>query len=332
MGRIITLKKPVAITTHSCVGGRKESKGPLGDYFDMVSDDDYFGQDTWEKAETEMLKRSFYTILKKRNIKPQDIRVALGGDLCDQITSTAFCYRDIKVPFLGLYGACSAMAESMVIGACLVESGAVDNALCSASSHFSTAERQFRTPLDYGGKRTPTAQWTVTGAAHTLLEREGKGPFITRVMFGRIADLGIKDANNMGAAMAPAAALTLKEFFKESGEKPENYDAIYTGDLGMVGTELLGQLMEKDSIQLPNHRDCGLIIFDREKQNVQAGASGCGCSGCVLSAHILPQLERKEINRVLFMATGALLSPTTAMQQESIPGIAHLVEITAERN
>ncbi|MBR5521140.1 MAG: stage V sporulation protein AD [Oscillospiraceae bacterium] len=331
MGRIITLKKPVAITTHSCVGGKKEGQGPLGEYFDIISEDNYFGQESWEKAETEMLKRSFYTILKKRDIKPQDIDVALGGDLCNQITSTAFCYRDIPVPFLGLYGACSAMAESMVIGACLINSGGVDNALCSASSHFATAERQFRTPLDYGGKRTPTAQWTVTGAAHALLEREGKGPFITRVMFGRIADLGIKDANNMGAAMAPAAATTLKEFFTLSGEKVENYDAIYTGDLGQVGTDLLKQLLMHENIELTNHKDCGLIIFDRESQQVQAGASGCGCSGCVLSSHILPQLEAGNLHRILFMATGALLSPTTTMQQESIPGIAHLVEIVAEK-
>ncbi len=332
MKRIITLKRPVAITAHSCVGGRKEGKGPLADGFDMISDDDYFGQDSWEKAETEMMKRSFYTIMKKRDIKPQDIRVALGGDLCDQITSTAFCYRDIPVPFLGLYGACSAMAESMLIGACMVSAGLADNALCSASSHFATAERQFRTPLDYGGKRTPTAQWTVTGAAHVLLEPEGKGPFITRVMTGRIADLDVKDANNMGAAMAPAASQTLVEFFKESGARPEDYDAIYTGDLGSVGSELLGQLMEKEGIPLVNHQDCGLLIFDMKKQNVQAGASGCGCSGCVLSSHILPMMKEKTMKKILFMATGALLSPTTTMQGESIPGIAHLVEIVAERD
>ncbi len=332
MKRIITLKKPVAITAHSCVGGKKEGKGPLADGFDLISDDDYFNQDSWEKAETEMLKRSFYTIMKKRDIKPQDIQLALGGDLCDQITSTAFCYRDIPVPFLGLYGACSAMAESMVIGACMVSAGFTDNALCSASSHFATAERQFRTPLDYGGKRTPTAQWTVTGAAHILLEPEGKGPFITRVMTGRIADLDVKDANNMGAAMAPAATQTLVEFFKESGTKPENYDAIYTGDLGLVGTQLLGQLMEKEGIPLSNHQDCGLLIFDVKTRKVQAGASGCGCSGCVLSSHILPLMEQKKMRKILFMATGALLSPTTTMQGESIPGIAHLVEIVAERD
>ena len=332
MKRVIELKKPVAITAFSCVGGKKEREGPLGDKFDYTSKDDYFGMESWEKAETEMLKRSLRHLMEKRKLKPEDIAVALGGDLCDQITSTAFCYRDIALPFLGLYGACSAMSESMVIGACLVSGGFVDNALCSSSSHFCTAERQFRTPLDYGGKRTPTAQWTVTGAAHVLLEPEGKGPFIRRVFAGKIADLGITDANNMGAAMAPAAAETLKAFFMETGTTPYDYDAIYTGDLGAVGSMLLKQLLQKENIELVNHQDCGLIIFDENQPGIQAGASGCGCSGCVLAAHILPQLVEKKLKRILFIATGALLSPTTTMQKESIPGIAHLVEITAERD
>lgn len=331
MKRVIDLKKPVAITAFSCVGGKKEREGPLGENFDYTSNDDYFGMDTWEKAETEMLKRSLRHLMDKRDLKPDDIAVALGGDLCDQITSTAFCYRDIPMPFLGLYGACSAMSESMAIGACLVSAGMTDNALCSASSHFCTAERQFRTPLDYGGKRTPTAQWTVTGAAHVFLEPEGKGPFIKRVCFGKINDLDVKDANNMGAAMAPAAADTLKTYFLETGTKPEDYDAIFTGDLGQVGSLLLKQLLQKENIELVNHQDCGLIIFSENQPNVGAGASGCGCSGCVLAAYILPKLAEKKMKRVLFIATGALLSPTTTMQKESIPGIAHLVEITAER-
>ena len=331
MKRVIELKNPVAITAYSCVGGKKEKEGPLADYFDFTDNDDYFGMDTWEKAETEMLKRSFRYLTEKRKIRREDISVALGGDLCDQITSTSFCYRDYTVPFLGLYGACSAMSESMAIGACLVSSGLVDNALCSASSHFCTAERQFRTPLDYGGKRTPTAQWTVTGASHVFLEPQGKGPFIKRVCIGKITDLDVKDANNMGAAMAPAAADTLKTYFTETGTKPRDYDAVFTGDLGAVGSLLLKQLLQKENIELTNHSDCGLIIYGENRRNVPAGASGCGCSGCVLSAYILPRLADKRLNRVLFMATGALLSPTTTMQKESIPGIAHLVEITAER-
>ncbi len=332
MKRVITLKKPVAVTAFSCVGGKKEKYGPLGDLFDETTTDDYFGMDSWEKAETEMLKRSLYHLLKKRNIEEKDVAVALGGDLCDQITSTAFCYRDVPLPFLGLYGACSAMSESMAIGACLVSADMVDNALCSACSHFATAERQFRTPLDYGGKRTPTAQWTVTGAAHVFLEKEGKGPFISKVCFGKVADLGVCDPNNMGAAMAPRAAETLKAYFAETGTKPEDYDMIFTGDLGQVGSILLKQLLQKEGIELVNHRDCGLIVFSEKQPNVGAGASGCGCSGTVLASYILPKLVDKEYKKVLFMATGALLSPTTTMQKESIPGIAHLIELVSERS
>ncbi len=331
MKRVIKLKNPVAITAYSRVGGNKEKRGPLGDFFDETSTDDYFGQDSWEKAETEIFKRSLKYLLSKRSFKPGDIQVALGGDLCDQITSTAFAYRDITIPFLGLYGACSAMSESMAIGRVMVAGGMVDNALCSSSSHFATAERQFRTPMDYGGKRTPTAQWTVTGSAHVLLEKEGSGPCIQRVCFGKINDLGVTDANNMGAAMAPAAADTLATFFAETGKSPADYDRIFTGDLGLVGSRLLKELLAKENIDLPNHKDCGLLIFHKDQPNVGAGASGCGCSGCVLATHILPGFSTGQYRKVLFMATGALLSPTTTMQGESIPGIAHLVEITAER-
>ena len=331
MNKVIKLEKPVAITAHSCVGGKKEGEGPLRDGFDLVSSDDYFGAKSWEKAETEMQKRSLKILMEKRNINPEDICVALGGDLCDQITSTAYNYRDFPIPFLGLYNACSTMSESLAIGSCLVSGGFVDNALTGVSSHFATAERQFRTPMDYGGKRTPTAQWTVTGAAHIFLEREGMGPFISRVSFGRIVDLGVKDANNMGAAMAPAAAQTLINYFKETGKKPDEYDRIFTGDLGRVGSDLLKQLASKEGLDLTNHRDCGLIIFNKDRQNVGAGASGCGCSACVLSSFILPKMVNREIRKVLFMATGALLSPTTTMQKESIPSIAHLVEIVSDK-
>lgn len=331
MKRVIELPKPVAITAFSCVGGKKESEGPLANGFDFTSKDDYFGQDTWEKAETDMQKRSIRALMDKRKLKLTDIDIALGGDLCNQITSTGFAYRDYSIPFIGMYGACSTMALTMATGACMVSTGMVNNALTGASSHFCTAERQFRTPLDYGGKRTPTAQWTVTGAAHAFLEREGKGPFITRVCFGKIVDLGVKDANNMGAAMAPAAAQTLVDYFIQSGKQPLDYDAIYTGDLGTVGTELLKQLMLKEGYELPNHIDCGMVIFDMKEQDAPAGASGCGCSGCVLAADILPRMIDKKLKKILFMATGALLSTTTTMQKESIPCVAHLVEIVADK-
>ena len=331
MVRVITLQKPVAITAWSCTGGKKEKEGPLSAGFDILSGDDYFGQTTWEKAETAMQKHNLQSLMDKRKLKPGDIDIALGGDLCNQITSTGFAYRDFPIPMAGMYGACSTMALTMATGACLVSGGVVNNALAGASSHFCTAERQFRTPLDYGGKRTPTAQWTVTGAANVFLEREGKGPFITKVCFGKITDLGVKDANNMGAAMAPAAASTLTEFFTHSGHRPQEYDAIYTGDLGTVGSRLLKQLMEKEGLVLDNHIDCGTVIYDMKRQDVPAGASGCGSSGCVLAADILPRMADRKLNKILFMATGALLSTTTTMQKESIPSVAHLVEIVASK-
>ncbi len=331
MVRVITLPKPVAITAWSCVGGKKEKEGPLAAGFDMLSGDDYFGQNSWEKAETAMQKHSIHKLMEKRKLKPEDIDIAFGGDLCNQITSTGFAYRDFDMPMAGMYGACSTMALTMATGACLVSGGIVNNAICGASSHFCTAERQFRTPLDYGGKRTPTAQWTVTGAANVFLEREGKGPFITKVCYGKIVDLGIKDANNMGAAMAPAAADTLAEYFIHSGHRPAEYDAIYTGDLGVIGSELMIKLLEKEGFVLNNHIDCGMAIYNRQRQDVPAGASGCGCSGCVLAADILPRMADKKLKKVLFMATGALLSTTTTMQKETIPSIAHLVEIVADK-
>lgn len=332
MKKVITLKNPVAITAFSCVGGKKEGDGPLSAGFDEICRDDYFGMKSWEKAETEMQKRSIRRLFSKRNINENDVSVAIGGDLCDQITSTAFAYRDISMPFLGQYTACATMAQSLAVGSVLVSRGAVANALVGASSHFCTAERQFRTPLDYGGKRTPTAQWTVTGSAHAFLEPVGKGPFITSVSFGQIVDLGITDANNMGARMAPAAAKTIGDFFIETGKRPEDYDGIFTGDLGTVGSDLLKDLMFKEyKIQLKNHNDCGLLIFDKEKQKVQSGRSGRGCSGCVLASYILPKLISGRYKKVLFVATGAMLSPTTTMQKESIPSIAHLVEISKEK-
>ena len=331
MIRVINLPKPVAITAWSCTGGKKEKEGPLSAGFDILSGDDYFGQTTWEKAETAMQKHNLQSLMDKRKLKPGDIDIALGGDLCNQITSTGFSYRDFSIPFAGMYGACSTMALSMATAACFVAGGMVNNAVAGASSHFCTAERQFRTPLDYGGKRTPTAQWTVTGAANVFLEREGKGPFVTRVCFGKITDLGIKDANNMGAAMAPAAAATLADFFTHSGARPQEYDAIYTGDLGAVGSQLMKQLLEKEGIILQNHTDCGMVIYDTEKQDVPVGASGCGCSGCVLAADILPRMVAGQMKKILFVATGALLSTTTTMQKESIPSVAHIVEIVANK-
>ena len=325
----IKYKKPVAVTTWASVAGKKEKAGPLGNRFDETVADDYFGKETWEKAETELQTRCVNHLLHKKGNSVQDIDLFLGGDLTNQITSTAFTMRRFGLPFLGLYNACSTMAEAMLLGCCMIDGGFADNVVALASSHFCTAERQFRTPLDYGGKRTPTAQWTVTGCGSVMLEKTGCQAFITSAQVGRVVDFGITDTNNMGAAMAPAAANTLASFFKASKTKPTDYDAIYTGDLGKVGSRLMWQLLEKENIILSNHIDCGTVIF-ADSQNVQSGASGCGCGASVLAADILPKIAEGKLNNILFMATGALMSPSTTMQGESIPCIAHLVNIKSK--
>ena len=326
----IKYRKPVAINTWASVVGKKESEGPLAMQFDEMVEDDYFGKETWEKAETELQTRCIEHLLHKKGISAEDIQVVFGGDLTNQITSTSFTMRRYGVPFVGLYNACSTMAEAMVMASCIIDGGFADNAIALASSHFCTAERQFRTPLDYGGKRTPTAQWTVTGCGSVLLESEGRDAFVVAAQIGRVVDLGVTDANNMGAAMAPAAADTIQRFLRGSGTKAEDYDVIYTGDLGKVGSRLMWQLLEKEKIILSNHIDCGNVIF-AENQNVQSGASGCGCGASVLAADILPKIRDGKLNNILFIATGALLSPSTTMQGESIPCIAHLVNIKSRK-
>ena len=324
-------KKPAAITCWASVGGKMEAEGPLGPKFDQTSMDDYFGKDTWEQAETELQSRCIKQLLHKKGIKPDDVELFLGGDLTNQITSTSYTMRRFGMPYIGLYNACSTMAEAMLLGACMVDGGYASNTLALASSHFCTAERQFRTPLDYGGKRTPTAQWTVTGCGSVLLESAGKDAFVAAAQVGRVVDLGVCDANNMGAAMAPAAANTILEFLRRSGTKTEDYDAIYTGDLGTVGSRLLVQLLAKEYISIKNHIDCGCVIYGKN-QNVQSGASGCGCGASVLTADILPKMQQRQLNNILFIATGALMSPSTTMQGESIPCIAHLVNIRTKEN
>ncbi len=327
----IVLNNPAIITSFASIAGEKEAKGPLKRNFDKVFNDNYFGEKTWEKAEVAMQKYTLKTLLEKRDINKDEIDFAIGADLCNQITSSNFTFRDYNIPFIGIYGACSSMAQSMIIGSVFLDTNYFKNCVAMVSSHFSTAERQYRTPLDYGGKRTPTAQWTVTAAGAVLLEKEGKGAKITKCHIGTIIDLDIKDPNNMGAAMAPSAANTIKEFLKNTKTKPLDYDAIFTGDLGLVGSSLLKEVLKKEGIILDNHIDCGCLIFDFKTQEVESGASGCGCSASVLSAYILPKLIKKEYKKVLFISTGALLSTTTTMQKESIPCIAHLVQIESDK-
>lgn len=318
------------VTIHSSAGiaGKKESEGPLGKFFDLTYQDNKLGQSSWEKAESTLQQYAVNLALKKISLSPQNIDVILAGDLLNQCISSTFGLRALDIPFLGQYGACSTMAQTLALGSILVDSGAANNCVAVTSSHFCSAERQFRFPIEYGGQRTPTAQWTVTGAGAAVLDKSGIGCLVRAVTIGKINDLGIKDANNMGAAMAPAAADTISNFFKDTNFRPDDFDLILTGDLGKVGSVLLLELLEKDGIKLGNkHNDCGLMIYDIDGQDVHAGGSGCGCSGSVFCSYIMQKLNSGELNNILFVATGALMSPTSSQQGESIPGIAHLLHI-----
>lgn len=317
------------IAAHAAVGGKKEGEGPLAAEFDELFPDNGCGQTSWEAAEKILQLRAARLCLKKARVPDTSIRLVLAGDLQAQCTASGYALRELGLPFVGLFGACSTMAEAVGLGAALCHAGLADGLLAMTSSHFCTAERQFRTPLSYGAVRTPTAQWTATAAGCCLLRPVGQGVSVAAVTFGRVQDYQIKDINNMGAAMAPAAAETLLRFFARSGRRPEDYDAIYTGDLGFVGSRLLLEILQAEGLPLQNHQDCGLLLYDRARQQVKAGGSGAGCSAAVLAAHILPGLAKGQLRRVLLLSTGALMSQTTFLQGESIPGIAHLVELLA---
>ena len=321
--------KPIIIGNYSIVGP-KEGKGPLRDYFSKIEEDDLFGQKTYEKAERTMIEQSLRGAVENAGIKFGDVRLFLSGDLLNQIISSSYAARSFDIPYVGVFGACSTMAESLALGACLVDGGLFDTVACATSSHFSTAERQFRFPLELGNQRPPTSQWTVTGSGSPILSCKGHGPRITCATFGKVTDYGINDVNNMGAAMAPAAMNTLIAHFKDTNTKPEDYDLILSGDLGKLGSEILIDLMEDHGYKLGlNYKDCGQIIFKRN-QNVLMGGSGCGCSATVFNSIILDKIKKGEYKKVLFMATGALLSTTSSQQGESIPGIAHAVVIEGE--
>lgn len=335
--RTVLLENKPTVIGHAAVVGNTEGDGPLGKEFDRVHRDDTVGKASFEQAESAMQREAIVCALEKAGKVPADVDFILSGDLLAQCIGSAFGVRDLGIPFLGLYGACSTMALSLGLASVLVDSGAANLAVAATSSHFASAERQFRQPLEYGGQRPPTSQRTATAAGATVLTSEApndtqKRPRIAAVTFGKIIDLGIKDANNMGAAMAPAAADTIAAFLKDTNTSPTDYDLILTGDLGTVGTSLLGDLLEKDHhINIhPVHNDCGLLIYDREKQDVHAGGSGCGCAASVLNAHILKRMEQGELKKVLLTATGAMMSLTSSLQGESIPSVAHAVLITAE--
>ena len=327
MQTIILDKQPI-ILSGAAVVGKKEGDGPLARYFDEVVDDEYVGEKTFEAAESHLLHDAYIKALEKSNKSAADINVILAGDLLNQCTAASYAFRDTDTPFLGLFG--STMSESIAIGAMFIDGGSADYVVCAASSHFCSAERQFRYPLEFGTQRTPTAQWTVTGAGTVILGKDGQGPKITCVTPGKIIDQGIKDANNMGAAMAPAACDTIMRHLQDTGRSVEEFDMILTGDLGSLGSTMLKDLLYRNNIDLKDkHRDCGLMIFDLSKQGVDCGGSGCGCSASVFSTYILDQFKQGLLKRVLFIATGALLSPTRSQQGESIPGVAHAVCVEA---
>lgn len=323
---------PAAIRSFAAIGSKREGEGPLGEFFDTIDPDSTFGQKSWERAESRLHHDTVELAVKKAGLSYADLDCLLAGDLLNQCIGATFGVRELGIPYLGIYGACSNMAEGLLLSAFLAESG-LRYLGVSTASHFCTAERQYRFPLEYGGVRTPTAQWTVTGSGALILGAAGSGPRVTMVTTGKIADAGITDANNMGAAMAPAAYETLKAHFADTGRTPDYYDLIVTGDLGKIGHTVVTRLFQNDGIELEGlYTDCGLLIYDLEGQDVHAGGSGCGCSAAVLAGHLLKLLAGGQIRRLLFAATGALMSPTASMQGESIPGISHAVAIETQVN
>lgn len=327
--RTIKLEKRPEILGYGSVVGKKEHNGPLGDEFDSFSEDCRFGEKTFEKAESRLQTLAADKAIERAGVRAKDIDLIFAGDLLNQCIGSAFGLRALGVPFLGLYGACSTMALGAALASVAVESGMARYAAAVTSSHFCSAERQYRFPLEYGSQRTPTAQWTVTGAGALVFgQGGGTGIYTDKVTFGEMVDLGVTDANNMGAAMAPSAASTIAHFFRDTRTSPEDYDVIYTGDLGAVGTELLYELCDREGYNLRcHHADCGMMIFDYDRQDVAAGGSGCGCSASVLASFVMHRFEQGDFHNILFISTGALMSPTSSLQGESIPGIAHLLNL-----
>lgn len=323
------LPQPPVITAWASVVGKREAEGPLAHTFDIKCRDTYFGQKTWEQAEKKMQQLALKKLLEKAGLSMEELDLVLSGDLLNQCIGSSFTLRNTGIPHLGLYGACSTMAEGLLAAAMAVGGGFADRAVAMTSSHFAASERQYRFPLGYGGQRPPTSQWTVTGSGAALVCREGSGPQITACTIGTVTDLGIQDANNMGAAMAPAAYATIRAHFADLQTGPEDFDRIVTGDLGQIGKELLMQLARRDGVSLGGKlMDCGTLVFDPDRQDVHAGGSGCGCSAITLCGTLLEELRSGKIKKLLFCGTGALLSPTSTQQSLPIPGICHAVSVT----
>ena len=323
------LDDPPVITHWASIAGKKESEGPLSHTFDVTSSNTRFGQPTWEQAEKYMQQLALRKLTEKAGILQADLDVVFSGDLLNQCIGSSFTLRNTGIPHLGLYGACSTMAESLLMASITVGGGFADRAAAMTSSHFASSERQYRFPLGYGGQRTPTSQWTVTGAGAALVCSSGQGPKITACTIGTVCDLGIQDANNMGSAMAPSAYKTITAHFSDFNSGPEDFDLIITGDLGQHGKEMLLELARKDGVSLDSKlADCGTYVFDRDSQDVHSGGSGCGCSAITLCGYLLGQLKSGKLKKILFCGTGALLSPTSTQQGLPIPGICHAVCIT----
>lgn len=325
------MKNPPSIISSAAIGGKMEHEGPMGEYFDKINDDPYFSTDTFEQGEAQLQKQAVAHALKKANLKEEDIGVLFGGDLLNQCIGTTYGVREYAMPFLGIYGACSTMSEGLLLSSVFVDGGTVGKAMAVTSSHFCTAERQYRFPLNYGGQRTPTAQWTATAGGALVVSGQENPPYVRACTIGKITDLGVTDANNMGAAMAPAAFSTISEFFADTGLAPSDFDYVVTGDLGKVGSRVLCELFERENINIrDNHKDCGLMLYDFDNQDIHAGGSGCGCAASLLCGYFIPQLRAGAIRNILFAATGALMSPTINQQGETIPGISHLVWLSHE--
>ncbi len=330
--RNVWIETNCGVLCAASVVGKLEKQGPLGDCFDIHSANDKFGQKTWEKAEAEMQRLALNTALAKGEITEQEIDAIFGGDLLNQCVGAAYGLKDFNVPYFGLYGACSTAAEGIILSSLLVSGGMLRRAAAVASSHNCTAERQYRSPIEYGGQRAPTAQWTVTGAGAFVVTSEQEAKVrIVGVTPGTVVEKGIRDSANMGAAMAPAAADTLQRFFEATGKTPLDFDLIATGDLGYEGGSILCELLQMEGIDIsPVYNDCGMMIYSRETQDTHAGGWGCGCSAAVLASYLLPRMERGELRRILWLGTGAMMSPQSVQQGEYIPAIAHLVMLEAK--
>ena len=331
-GRTVAFSGGVSVLSWGSIGGKLEGQGPLGTYFDEIETDSFCGQASWEKAESIFQQRALAHALERGGMQAEDVDLVLAGDLLNQCAASNFALRNQPFSVGGLYAACATMGEGLSLAAMLLQGGAANVAAAMTSSHYCTAERQYRMPLPYGSQRCPTAQWTATASGCCILGRTGDGPYLTHATMGRVVDMGVNDECNMGGAMAPAAIDTLETLFRDTRTTPQDYDLIVTGDLGAIGHSVVKDLMARDGFDMDSrYTDCGLLLFDRQKQDMHAGGSGCGCSASVLCGHILQRMTCGDWPRVLFAATGALMSPTTTQQGESIPGICHAVVLDVDR-